>query len=147
MTKGIPGGGVVVWLLLLLNASQAAVQVTIASVQLMMNVCLLINEPSIIGGSGLTRSRRRQTSRELLRSLHGEKPEAAAETKDCEERLQLTEDTGVGVGGEQTPERDVHQRREAGLVEDRRVCEGLQPPLHVLGQLHFANGDPRDEST
>lgn len=53
------------------------------------------------------------------------KPEEAAETKAAVggggKRRQLTEDCRVAFGGEQAPERHVHQHLEAALVERGRI--------------------------
>lgn len=97
------------------------------------------------GESGVTEPRSAVKNRNRRSTHpHREKPEAAAETKarGGEERRQLTEDCGVCVRGEQAPERRVYQHLEAALVEGGQVGERLQPSLHRLRQLHFANGWP-----
>lgn len=57
---------------------------------------------------------------------HREKPEVADETKAAAgKRRRLTEDGGVASGGQQAPERHVHQHLEAGPVEGGRVRQRL----------------------
>lgn len=96
--------------------------------------------------SSLRRDARKTTNRGVsCYVLHGKTPEVAGQTKTAScGRRRLTEDRGVTVRGQKAPETHVHQHLEAAPVEDRRVGEAAQPPLHGVGQLHFVGRLTRD---
>lgn len=101
--------------------------------------CRAENGGSVPGSAGnVHRYRRKPVWRrsELI-------PEAAAETKAAATRRRrrrggLTEHGGIPARRQQTPETRIYYNREAAAVQHRLIAQRLQPSLHRLGQLHFA---------